>query len=107
VLMIYAMLIYPLIGTLLGHGYPRSPSFGVAPCPTTIFTFGLLLWTNARVPKIVLIIPFLWALLGFSAALSLGVREDLGLLLAGVLSVAMLLWRDRTIAHTGKRERYA
>ncbi len=60
VLIVYAMLVYPLIGTLLGHGYPRSPSFGVAPCPTTIFTFGLLLWTTARVPKTVLIIPFIW-----------------------------------------------
>jgi hypothetical protein len=55
----------------------------------------------------VLIIPFMWSLLGFSAALSLGVREDLGLLLAGVLSVALLLWRDRTTLHTDRRERYA
>jgi hypothetical protein len=107
VLIVYAMLVYPLIGTLLGHGYPRSPSFGVAPCPTTIFTFGLLLWTTARVPKIVLIIPFIWSLLGFSAAVSLGIREDLGLLLAGVLSVVLLLWRDRTTLHTDRRERYA
>jgi hypothetical protein len=107
VLIVYAMLVYPLIGTLLGHGYPRSPSFGVAPCPTTIFTFGLLLWTTARVPRTMLIIPFIWSLLGFSAALSLGVREDIGLLLAGVLSVALLLWRDRTTVQSGKRERYA
>lgn len=107
VLIVYAMLIYPIIGTLLGHGYPRSPSFGVAPCPTTIFTFGLLLCTSARVPKALLIIPFLWSLLGFSAALSLGIREDIGLLLAGVLSVGLLLWRDRMASHAGKRERYA
>src|SRR4051812_33107281 len=26
-LIAYAMLIYPLLGTLLGHGYPHSPSF--------------------------------------------------------------------------------
>jgi len=107
VLIVYAVLVYPLIGTLLGHGYPRSPSFGVAPCPTTIFTFGLLLWTTTRFPKTVLIIPLIWSLLGFSAALSLGVREDIGLLLAGVLSVALLLWRDRTTLHTDRRERYA
>jgi hypothetical protein len=107
VLIVYAMLVYPLIGTLLGHGYPRSPSFGVAPCPTIIFTFGLLLWTTARVPRTMLIIPFIWSLLGFSAALLLGVREDIGLLLAGVLSVALLLWRDRTTVQSGKRERYA
>ena len=107
VLIVYAMLVYPILGTLLGHGYPRSPSFGVAPCPTTIFSFGLLLWTTARVPKTVLIIPLIWSLLGFSAAVSLGVREDIGLVLAGVLSVALLLWRDRTTVQSGKRERYA
>jgi len=107
VLIVYAMLIYPVIGALLGHGYPRSPSFGVAPCPTTIFTFGLLLWTSAKVPKAVLVIPFLWSLLGFVAALTLGIREDAGLLVAGVLGVALLFWRDRLPARPGRRARYA
>jgi hypothetical protein len=27
-LIVYAMLVYPILGRLLGHGYPRSPSFG-------------------------------------------------------------------------------
>lgn len=45
----YALIIYPLIGTYLGHGYPRLPTFGL-PCPTTIFTFGifLLAWCEER-----------------------------------------------------------
>jgi hypothetical protein len=107
VLILYAMLIYPAIGALLGHGYPRSPSFGVAPCPTTIFTFGLLLCTNARVPKTVLIIPSIWAVIGFSAALTLGILEDIGLLVAGVVSVGLLLWRDRAVASADRRARYA
>lgn len=107
VLILYAMLVYPVIGALLGHGYPRSPSFGVAPCPTAIFSFGLLLCTTARVPRSLLIIPLLWSLLGFSAAVSLGIREDVGLLLAGLLCVGLLLWRDRAAAHTGKRPHYA
>jgi hypothetical protein len=94
-LVLYAMLIYPAIGAALGHGYPQSPSFGVAPCPTTIFTFGLLLWTGARVPKRLLVIPVLWALLGVSAATALGIREDLGLLAAGLVAPALLAWRDR------------
>ena len=106
-LIVYAMLVYPILGTLLGHGYPRSPSFGVAPCPTTIFSFGLLLLTSAKVPKSVLVIPFLWSLLGFTASFLLGVHEDIGLVVAGVLSVGLLLWRDRTTVHTGRRERYA
>jgi hypothetical protein len=92
---LYALLIYPAIGALLGHGYPQSPSFGVAPCPTVIFTLGLLLWTGARVPKWLLIIPVLWAVFSVGAASALGIREDLGLLVAGLVTPALLVWRDR------------
>ncbi len=91
----YAMVFYPIIGAVLGHGYPRSPSFGVTPCPATIFTFGLLLWTDKRVPRHVLWIPLLWSLIGFSAALTLRVREDIALLAAGLLGAALILLRDK------------
>ncbi len=95
---LYAMVVYPLLNILLGHAYPRSPGFGVAPCPTTIFTFGLLLWTNSQVPKHILVVPALWSLIGFSAVVKLGVLEDTGVLLAGVVGTAMLLYRDRSRA---------
>lgn len=105
---IYAMVLYPAIGTLLGHGYPRSPSFGVAPRPTTIFTFGLLLWTRATVPTYVLAIPLIWSAIGFGAALSLGIREDVGLLIAGLLGTALLARRDCRATVSGTLdERYA
>jgi hypothetical protein len=92
---VYALAIYPIIGAMLGHGYPQAPMFGVAPCPTTIFTFGLLLWTTGRVPGGLLVIPTLWALIGFSAALTLGIIEDTGLLVAGVTGTGFLLYRNR------------
>jgi hypothetical protein len=91
---IYALIIYPILGYNLGHIYPQSPTFGL-PCPTTIFTFGLLLWTDKRIPKYVLIIPVLWALIGFSAAINLQVYEDFGLAIAGIVGLIMLLLRDR------------
>ncbi len=56
---IFAMALYPLIGWLAGHDWPSAPMFGVAPCPTTIFTMGLLLltegrtWIWTREPKVV------------------------------------------------------
>ena len=92
----YAMVVYPVIGAALGHGYPQAPMFGVAPCPTTIFTFGLLLWTRGRVPGWLLAVPTLWALIGFTAALTLGILEDTGLLVAGLLGTGLLLYRNRT-----------
>jgi hypothetical protein len=93
-LILYAMVIYPLLGYALGHAYPRTPTFGL-PCPTTIFTFGLLLWTDAKVPKVVLIIPFLWSIIGFMAAVNLGVLQDIGLLVAGLVGTTLVILRDR------------
>lgn len=90
-LIIYALIVYPLFGFIFGHYYPYSPTFGL-PCPTTIYTFGLLLWTVKKVPWYVLPIPFLWSFIGFSAAFTLGIREDFGLPVAGIIGTAMI-WR--------------
>lgn len=92
---LYSMLIYPILGFLFGHTYPKAPMYGIAPCPTAIFTFGILLWTKAKVPYWVLIIPFLWSLIGFSAALQLNIYEDIGLLVAGIIGLSMLIFRNQ------------
>ncbi|WP_339379209.1 DUF6064 family protein [aff. Roholtiella sp. LEGE 12411] len=47
--------IYPLIGYSLERTFPSLPTFGI-PCPTTIFTFGLLFWTNKKFPSSLLIV---------------------------------------------------
>ncbi|HSN15449.1 MAG TPA: DUF6064 family protein [Anaeromyxobacteraceae bacterium] len=94
-LVCYAALLYPAIGALAGHTWPRVPVFGVAPCPNTIFTFGVLLLTERPVPRWLLPIPFLWSLIGIPAAAFLGIAEDWGLPVAGVLATAALALRDR------------
>lgn len=90
VLILYGMVLYPVLGYFLGHAYPASPTFG-APCPTTIFTFGLLLWTKGRVKWFLLVLPLIWSLIGFGAAVKLGIREDIGLLVAGLVGTIVLL----------------
>ena len=92
-LLAYALVGYPLLGLALGHRFPASPTFGL-PCPTTIFTFGLLLWTRPPVPRALLVVPALWSLLGASAAARLGMREDLGLVVAALLATPVVLARD-------------
>lgn len=94
IFLLYALILYPILGHLLGHIYPKSPTFGL-PCPTTIFTFGLLLWTDKKIPKYILIIPFLWSIVGFSAAVNLKVYEDFGLLIAGILGTILIIVRDK------------
>lgn len=94
-LITYALVAYPLVGLAVGHSYPAAPTFGV-PCPTTIFTFGLLLGAGINVRFYVLIIPMLWSLMGLWAAVSLGMYEDLALLVAGLTSASLMLRGDRT-----------
>lgn len=89
-LALYALAGYPLAALAAGHRYPTLPTFGV-PCPTTIFTFGVLLLAAEGLPRTTLIVPAAWALLGTSAAMLFGMWEDVGLAVAGVVAIPLLL----------------
>jgi hypothetical protein len=95
---VYALITYPALAYCFGHRYPAGSTFGL-PCPTTIFTFGMLLWTVRPVPLFLLAIPLAWSFIGFWAAISLGMTEDVGLLAAGLLAAMLIIWRDSTL-HT-------
>ena len=95
IMIIYAMVIYPVIGYFLGHTYPYSPNFGL-PCPTTIFTFGMLLWMDRKCSVILWIIPFIWLVIGFFAALNFGMWEDTGLMIAGLIAIPMILIKNKS-----------
>ncbi len=94
VLMFFAMVVYPILGYFSGHVFPAAPTFGL-PCPTTIFTFGMLLWADKKIPKYLLAIPFAWSIVGFSAAILLGITEDVGLLIAGLAAAFLLNKRNQ------------
>jgi hypothetical protein len=94
VFIIYSFAIYPILGILLGHQYPTSPTLGL-PCPTTIFTLGVLLWTDKKLPIVVIIIPLIWSVIGFTAVFNFGIREDTGLLITGIVAGLLLVIRRR------------
>lgn len=86
----FALILYPIISNKLGHVYPSTPTFGL-PCPTTIFSLGILMWANKKTPLIIYIIPLIWVMIGFLAAFSLGMPEDFGLLVAGIITLSMIV----------------
>jgi hypothetical protein len=80
---LFAVIIYPLIGYYTEGMFVRTISLGL-PCPSTIFTFGVFMLTPDRVPKYLLVIPSLWAILGLSAAIHFGIYQDFMMVIAAI-----------------------
>lgn len=96
IMILYAMFGYPLLGLLIGHRYPHTPPFGLTPCPLIIFTLGLLLLTRSVVPSLLLVIPFFYALSGV-IWVSIGIWEDVGMVLGSLVSIVLILQRNKKL----------
>lgn len=90
ILLAYGLIIYPALNIAFNHHYSDNPTFGV-PCPTTIFTIGILWFADVPFPRHIFFIPLCWSVIGTSAAIFLYVPEDYGLALAGLLALVKLL----------------
>ena len=94
VLIAYSLL-YPGINAVHHFSVSRIPAFGV-PCPTMIFTAGLLMLAAPRSWR-VSIIPVMWSIIGGSAASLLGVRADYALPIAGIALAIFSLQRPSDV----------
>ncbi|MBI5402714.1 MAG: hypothetical protein HY959_04900 [Ignavibacteriae bacterium] len=92
-LVIFGLVIYPAIGLLLGNDINRTILLGL-PCPTVIYTFGIIVLSRKNYTLYKLIIPVIWAFIGFSAAIKFGVYQDVMLPVSAVISL-VLFYRER------------
>ena len=100
---LYALVVYPLIGSFLGHGFPRGPIFGVAPCPVCVFTFGVLLFVDKKIPISVLLFPLLWAILSLYPIIMMGIIADVGEIVVAVIGFTLIVIRNRRYKQTALR----
>jgi len=84
VLFVVYALAYPVLVLAFGHRFPGAPAFAV-PCPTTLWTAGLLLTAAKPAPRLLYVVPIVWSVVGGSAAWLLGMTPDLMLLAAAVI----------------------
>lgn len=87
-LVVFAVLVYPIWSIYAGHSYPEMPTFGL-PCPTTIFTIGMLAFVTPPVPRSAIVVPFLWCLVGTQAAFFLDIQADFGLVAAALVALGL------------------
>jgi hypothetical protein len=90
----YGLLLYPFIGFSQQQLADRTISLGL-PCPTTIFTFGLLMLTGRKIPLYLLIIPGLWSVVGLSATINFGIFQDFMLIVVAVTAIIYLISKNR------------
>jgi hypothetical protein len=88
ILVVFALVVYPLWSWFAGHRYPAMPTFGL-PCPTTIFTLGVLAFLAKPYPRSPFVVPILWCTVGAQAAILLGVPQDFALVVAGLVGLAL------------------
>lgn len=93
-LIVFALVVYPIWSAQAGHSYPATATFGL-PCPTTIFTIGVLAFAARPYPRGPLIAPLLWCFVGAQAAFVLSVPPDLGLIAAAVVGIGLLVTARR------------
>lgn len=89
VFILYGVIAYQALGYFFGHVYPQLFAFGLVPCPTAIYTIGLFLMADRKVPVLYLLGPILLSTPGFRVV-PLGIYEDIALILAGIFAVALI-----------------
>ena len=89
---LFGIIIYPILIYLLENTLESTITLGL-PCPSTIFTFGFLMFANQNFSKYLLIIPALWTIIGTSAAFNFGVYPDLLMPISALAAIVYLLSR--------------
>jgi hypothetical protein len=83
-----ALLVYPLLATLVARDWRQTEVFGIAPDPTVIGTAGLLLLAQGRPRWELLIVPLLWCVL---SGLTLWAMDSAEALLPPLLGLLIVI----------------
>jgi len=92
-LILFGLIFYPLIGLYSGKEIGYIISFGL-PCPSVIFTFGIIILSRKNYTLYKLIIPVIWAFIGFFATFKFGVYQDIMLPVSAVMAI-VIFFRER------------
>ena len=87
---LYGLIVYPVVGYLVEPNLSRTVSIGL-PCPTIILTFGFMLLCDKKFSKYLIIIPSIWAAIGISALIKLGVYQDAMMVIAAIIADVLIL----------------
>jgi Family of unknown function (DUF6064) len=91
---LFALLLEPLIGPLVGRPWTQTELFGVAPNPTVVATLGILLAAD-RPHWMLLVIPLLWCAISGATLWTMQSPDALVTPAVALLVIVMTGWKTR------------
>jgi hypothetical protein len=89
---LFALLVQPLIGPLVGRPWTQIELFGVAPDPTVVATLGVLIAVD-RPPWTLLAVPLVWCVISGATLWTMQSPDAWVMPTAGVLAVLLAGWK--------------
>jgi hypothetical protein len=99
---LFALVVEPLIGPLLGRSWRQVEIFGVAPDPTAIATLGILLLATGRGRWALFVVPAIWCAITGATLLAMKAPDFWIPPLVAVLVVSLAVWQTRARRRTRK-----
>lgn len=88
-LVLFALLVFPLIGPLFGRGWLQTEAFGMTPDPTALATLGVLLFAGMRPVWWLFPIPVAWCLVSGATLWAMDAPDYAIVPLAALLAVGL------------------
>ncbi|HET6223622.1 MAG TPA: DUF6064 family protein [Dongiaceae bacterium] len=98
-LFLFALVLQPLIGPLVGRQWTQLEIFGVAPDPTVVGTLGLLLTAAGRAVWLLLVIPLHWCAISGLTLWTMASPDALVVPAAAMLVLFLAAWKALSRPH--------
>jgi hypothetical protein len=94
---LFALLLQPVIGLLLGRSWRQVELFGLAPDPTAVATLGILLRGEGRTRWKPMIVPVLWCAITGATLWTMRAPDFWIAPAAALLAVVLAAWNARSV----------
>jgi hypothetical protein len=92
-LFLYALVLHPFAGRILGRSIRTAEVFGIMPDPTAIATLGLVLMASGRGTALLFVVPVAWCVASWATLHTMGAPDAWVPLLAIGLTVGAQMFR--------------
>jgi hypothetical protein len=97
-LVIYALLLQPLIGPILGRSWAGVEIFAVAPNPTVAASLAIIAYVRSRLRWLLMIVPLIWCVATALTEWAMGAQDGTIMPIIAIISIVLALSRDVPIS---------